>query len=89
MLPIAFTHIPVRLHDQWLCLVPGYGVGHVIAATTLAGLPVSVDVRIGAAVHRGVSFGLVRRLPDNVVAFPGRRVRRPELVMVSKTRTKQ
>lgn len=75
MLPTAFTHKPLLLWEQWPCTVKE-APGHVIAATTLAGLTVSLDVRMMAgAVFRGLSPHMVRALPKNVVLLEWRAMR--------------
>lgn len=70
--PTAYVHHALPISAQYPCLLPGVGIGTVIARTTLGGLPMSLDVRIGGEVWRQCAPCDVLRVPANVLAFPTR-----------------
>ena len=68
--PIAYVHHALPLSEQYQCLLPGVGIGTVIARTTLGGMSTSLDVKIGGEVWRQCAPCDVIPVPANVLAFP-------------------
>ena len=77
--PVALTHRPLPLSEQYPCVLAGGIVGTVIGRTSLGSMVMTLDVLTsGGVVNRGVLPCDVGVRPANVLVLPVRlRVVRP------------